>query len=80
MARNFKLTALSALALAVISVIPSAAKAEMVKSIYDGDTFTLTSGEKVRLACVDTPEMRNTAKKKADKPAAEAAQIGRAHV
>jgi endonuclease YncB( thermonuclease family) len=51
-----------------------AANAETVKSVYDGDTFTLSSGEKVRLACIDTPEMRNTKKKKADKPAAIAAR------
>ena len=57
-----------------ILVVGGKARSETVKSIYDGDTFTLTSGEKVRLACVDTPEMRNTAKKKADKPAAQAAR------
>lgn len=45
-------------------------KADTVKSVYDGDTFTTSSGEKIRLACIDTPEMKNTAKKKADKPAA----------
>jgi endonuclease YncB( thermonuclease family) len=50
------------------------ALAETVKSVYDGDTLTLTSGEKIRLACIDAPEMRNTAKKKADKPAAIAAR------
>jgi endonuclease YncB( thermonuclease family) len=49
-------------------------QADTVKSVYDGDTFTTSSGEKVRLACIDTPEMRNTAKKKADKPAAIAAR------
>lgn len=51
-----------------------AANAELVKSVYDGDTLTLTNGEKVRLACIDTPEMKNTAKKKADKVAATAAR------
>jgi endonuclease YncB( thermonuclease family) len=49
-------------------------QADTVKSVYDGDTFTTSSGEKIRLACIDTPEMRNTAKKKADKPAAIAAR------
>ena len=53
-----------------ILIVGGGAKSETVKSVYDGDTFTLSSGEKIRLACVDTPEMRNTAKKKADKPAA----------
>jgi micrococcal nuclease len=51
-----------------------AANAETVKSVYDGDTMTLSTGEKVRLACIDTPEMKNTAKKKADKQAAIAAR------
>ena len=60
--------------LAACLLLPLAANAETVKSVYDGDTFTLSSGEKVRLACIDTPEMRNTAKKKADKPAAIAAR------
>ncbi len=50
------------------------ALAETVKSVYDGDTLTLSSGEKIRLACIDAPEMRNTAKKKANKPAAVAAR------
>jgi endonuclease YncB( thermonuclease family) len=29
-----------------------------VKSVYDGDTFTLTTGDKVRLKWVNTPEMK----------------------
>jgi len=57
-----------------ILIAGSKAKSETVTSVYDGDTFTLSSGEKIRLACIDTPEMKNTAKKKADKPAAIAAR------
>ncbi len=57
-----------------ILIVGSKAKSETVTSVYDGDTFTLSTGEKVRLACIDTPEMKNTAKKKADKPAAIAAR------
>lgn len=57
-----------------ILIVGSSAKSDTVKSVYDGDTLTLDSGEKVRLACIDTPEMRNTSKKKADKPAAIAAR------
>jgi micrococcal nuclease len=57
-----------------ILIVGSQAKSDTVKSVYDGDTFTTSSGEKVRLACIDTPEMKNTAKKKADKPAAIAAR------
>lgn len=68
MARAFKSL------LAAFLFLPLAVNAETVKSVYDGDTFTLSTGEKVRLACIDTPEMRNTAKKKADKPAALAAK------
>ncbi len=29
-----------------------------IRSCYDGDTCTTTTGEKVRLACIDTPELR----------------------
>jgi len=65
--------ALWAIFLAIL-MVGSKAKSETVKSVYDGDTITLSTNEKVRLACIDTPEMRNTAKKKADKPAAIAAR------
>ena len=34
-----------------------------IQSCYDGDTCTTTDGEKIRLACIDTPELRG---KKAD--------------
>ena len=30
----------------------------VIKNCYDGDTCTSTSGEKIRLACIDTPEIR----------------------
>jgi len=29
-----------------------------IKSCYDGDTCRTWSGEKIRLACIDTPELR----------------------
>ena len=29
-----------------------------IQSCYDGDTCTSTSGEKIRLACIDTPELK----------------------
>ena len=29
-----------------------------IASCYDGDTCTTTTGEKLRLACIDTPELR----------------------
>ena len=42
----------------------------IIKSCYDGDTCTTIFGEKIRLACIDTPELKG---KKADPiPAKEA--------
>ena len=42
----------------------------VITSCYDGDTCTSSSGEKIRLACIDTPELRG---KRADPvPAKEA--------
>jgi len=29
-----------------------------IQSCYDGDTCTTTDGEKIRLACIDTPELK----------------------
>ena len=42
-----------------------------IKSCYDGDTCTTTEGEKIRLACIDTPELRG---RKADPIPAKAAR------
>ena len=30
----------------------------IIKSCYDGDTCTTIDGERIRLACIDTPEIR----------------------
>ena len=30
----------------------------IIQSCYDGDTCTTTNGEKIRLACIDTPELK----------------------
>ena len=30
----------------------------IIKDCYDGDTCTTTKGEKIRLACIDTPELK----------------------
>ena len=35
----------------------------IIKSCYDGDTCTTINGERIRLACIDTPEIKG---KKAD--------------
>ena len=43
----------------------------IIKSCYDGDTCTTTDGEKIRLACIDTPELKG---KKADPIAAKEAR------
>ena len=43
----------------------------IIQSCYDGDTCTTTEGEKIRLACIDTPELRG---KKADLIPAKAAR------
>ena len=36
----------------------AAAATVVIASCYDGDTCTTTTGERVRLACIDTPELR----------------------
>ena len=42
-----------------------------IKSCYDGDTCTTADGEKIRLACIDTPEIRG---KRSDPLPAKAAR------
>ena len=46
-------------------------EATIIKSCYDGDTCTTTTGEKIRLACIDAPEIRG---KRADPISAKAAR------
>ena len=43
----------------------------VITSCYDGDTCTSRTGEKIRLACIDTPELRG---KRADPLPATAAR------
>ena len=43
----------------------------IIKSCYDGDTCTTIDGEKLRLACIDTPELKG---KKAEPIAAKEAR------
>ena len=40
------------------SVIAVVRESLTIKSCYDGDTCRTTSGEKIRLVCIDTPELR----------------------
>lgn len=42
----------------------------MITSCYDGDTCSTSSGEKIRLACIDAPELRG--RNKDPIPAADA--------
>ena len=43
----------------------------LIKDCYDGDTCTAVTGEKIRLACIDTPELKG---KNANKIPAEKAR------
>ena len=49
----------AALLLSLALAQPSAAlETVTIRSCYDGDTCRTTDGERIRLACIDTPEMR----------------------
>ena len=37
---------------------PARAASVKISSCYDGDTRRTTSGERIRLGCIDTPELR----------------------
>ena len=63
-----------ALFLLLLLVLASPALAQStitIQSCYDGDTCTSTTGEKIRLACIDTPELKG---KRADPIPAKAAR------
>lgn len=49
----------------------SALASVLIASCYDGDTCRSITGEKIRLACIDTPELRG---KRADPVAGKAAR------
>ena len=40
--------------------LPSVAETVRISRCYDGDTCTTTAGEKIRLACFDSPELRGS--------------------
>jgi len=66
----FKIGAvITALALATLPV-----KADVIVGVHDGDTVTTASGEKIRLACIDAPEVTNNKHGKKDPIGGPAAQ------
>lgn len=52
--------------LLVLSPLPSLAYGEKVTQVYDGDTITVGTNEKIRLMCMDTPEIRKNSHGRAD--------------
>ncbi len=58
-------------ALFLLAPLPVIAWTVRIQDCYDGDTCTSTEGEKIRLACIDTPELRG---KRADPIPANAAR------
>ena len=58
-------TATLGLCLFAVLLLPKTAlgqtsKQVVITSCYDGDTCTSSTGEKIRLACIDTPELLGT--------------------
>ena len=53
-----KTSLISFLFLGFSSEIHSRIPTIIIKSCYDGDTCTTIDGEKIRLACIDTPELK----------------------
>ena len=54
-----------------VAQVPPALKKVTIRGCYDGDTCTTATGEKIRLACIDTPELRG---KQAEPERAQAAR------
>lgn len=59
---NKKFVALMSLAIASFTAVGfnSASAATLISSVYDGDTVTLSTGEKIRLLQIDTPELSSS--------------------
>ena len=47
-------------------LLVSSVNADVITKVYDGDTVTTSSGEKIRLACIDSPEISNNKHGKKD--------------
>ena len=65
-----------AIGLAAVMLLGASAPAAAMETVtirdcYDGDTCRTTTGERIRLACIDTPELRG---KRADPIPAKAAR------
>ena len=56
--RRSLLTLLAALALPSSESAFASFPIVFIKDCYDGDTCTTSKGEKIRLACIDTPELK----------------------
>ena len=42
----------------------------VIASCYDGDTCNITNGERIRLACIDSPEQRGDRAQPLESPSA----------
>ena len=56
--KRLLLTLLAALALIFSESVLASFSIVFIKDCYDGDTCTTLKGEKIRLACIDTPELK----------------------
>ena len=62
---NFQIAVLTLIALPNFSwSTPASLPTVSIKYCYDGDTCTTLKGEKIRLACIDTPELKGKKKGK----------------
>ncbi len=52
--------------LLTICLLSSSAKSDIIVKVYDGDTLTTSSGEKIRLACIEAPEIKTNKHGKKD--------------
>ena len=56
--KRFLLPLLAAIALPTFQQAFASLPIVFIKDCYDGDTCTTLKGEKIRLACIDTPELK----------------------
>ena len=58
MRKRFLIPLLAAIALLTFKLAFASFPIVFIKECYDGDTCTTFKGEKIRLACIDTPELK----------------------